>query len=330
MWLDPMTHALQMSGVGDFRYYEQWDLWAPDRRGMLNNAADRSDHVRRVFAVQAELGTPPLAPTILLHTGLSDTSVRALELAREAIDQQSDCWITVAGSTSFWDSGHALDAHLGALAGLEPAGWFLVPVKNLPTWPTEADPGETQGLCRAARALGEDVPVHISHGDLAGLPAVAAGAASVGTGWDRRQRVCAASDYAVRDETPGQAGWLQRVTLRGLLGALSAGQADVLSVQDPALTRVLGGMPAAPSPRPRFDHHLDALTRVISDLTAITDPARRYQHLAGAYAAATAFWPRVQQLTGASPGANAWIQELAAGLDRYAVSEGFIPPARSI
>jgi len=326
VWLDPMTHALQMSGVGDFRYYDQWDLWEPGRRGELSTPADRTDYVRRVFAAQAGLGVRPLAPSVLLHTGLSDTSTRALQLAREAVAQQPGCWITVAGTTPFWSSGHALDAHLGALAGVEPAGWFLVPVKNLTTWPVEADADETHGLCRAARALGDDCPVHISHGDLAALPAIAAGAASVGSGWDRRQRVCSAADYALRPDSPGQATWLARVTLRGLLGALSANEADVLHNQDPALAQVLGGLPAVPAARQRFDHHLEVLTAVTAELTAIADPAQRYRYLAQAYARAAGHWLRVQQLTRARPGADAWNDVLAAGLHRYAATEGFLRP----
>lgn len=88
VWFDPMTHALQMSGVGDFRYYDQYNLWNPERPGELSTRADRADHVQRVFAIQQELRVRALAPTVLLHTGLSDTSALALDLAREALE----CW----------------------------------------------------------------------------------------------------------------------------------------------------------------------------------------------------------------------------------------------
>lgn len=323
VWLDPMTHALQMSAVGDFRYYDQWDLWSPGRRGALDNDAERVDHVKRVLSLQDDLGTRPLAPTLLLHTGLSETSTRALELAREAVRQQPGCAVMVAGSTPFWASGVALDAHLGALAGLEPSAWFLVAVKNLTTWPVEADPAEIDGLCRAARALSTDAPVHISHGDLAALPAVAAGANSVGTGWDRRQRVCSVADYAARAEGGDGGGWLQRVTLRGLLGAISANEADTLRSRDAALLDALGGLPAAPGPRERFDHHVDALAGMVADLDAISDAELRYERLAGRYATGRAQWARVQQLMKISPSADAWIDPLAAGLERYARTEGF-------
>lgn len=31
LWFDATTHALQMPQVGDFRYYDQWDLWSGTR-----------------------------------------------------------------------------------------------------------------------------------------------------------------------------------------------------------------------------------------------------------------------------------------------------------
>ena len=36
-WFDPITHALQMDDVGDFRYYDEYSLWAGPR-GDLSNA----------------------------------------------------------------------------------------------------------------------------------------------------------------------------------------------------------------------------------------------------------------------------------------------------
>lgn len=70
IWFDATTHALQMGGVGDFRYYDEFDLWGGPR-GDLSTAANRDEHVRKVFDVQDSLAARHLGPTVLLHTGLS-------------------------------------------------------------------------------------------------------------------------------------------------------------------------------------------------------------------------------------------------------------------
>ncbi len=321
-WFDPMTHSLQMSGVGDFRYYDEYDLWSPGQRGVLTTDGARTDHVRRVFELQKDLGVQTLAPTVLLHTGLSETSERALELAREASRQDRDCWLTVAGTSSFWASGSALDAHIGALAALEPCGWFLVPVKPLTTWPIEPDPEEVHGLCRAARALSEDARVHISHGDIAALPAVAAGATTVGSGWDKRQRMCSSADYAPRAEGSDGGSWLQRITFAALAGAVSANESDVLASREPALVAGLGGLPA-PAPRERFVHHINALNELIKSLTQQADLAQRYHQLRKIYRSARVIWPKVQAATGCGPAADQWVDVFDDGLRRFGLVEGY-------
>ncbi len=104
LWFDATTHALQMAGVGDFRYYDEYDLWGGPR-GNLSTPAFREDHVRLVFETQDSLHAPHLAPTILLHHGESGTSQQALDLARAAIDRDPGCWLTVAGTApvDMWD-----------------------------------------------------------------------------------------------------------------------------------------------------------------------------------------------------------------------------------
>jgi hypothetical protein len=145
-WFDPMTHALQMSGVGDFRYYDQYSLWAGPR-GDLSDQGFREEHVSRVFDVQNSLHVRHLAPTVLLHAGLDNTSVLALELAREAIGRNPRCYLPIAGTANFWSSGSALDAHIGALATLQPDGWFLTVVRTGTSLPVPAATEEVHGLC---------------------------------------------------------------------------------------------------------------------------------------------------------------------------------------
>ena len=321
VWFDPTTHALQMGSVGDFRYYDEYDLWA-GLRGDLSDQALREEHVGKVFDIQDTLNVPHLAPTVLLHSGLDNTSALALELAREAVRRDPNCRLSIAGTTPFWASRSALDAHVGALASLQPAGWFLTVVRTATTLPVPAIPEEIHGLCRTTRALSEDSPVHISHGDLAALPAVAAGATTVGSGWDQRQRVCSYGDYDARDPDATGGGWFARPSLRVLLGLVLPNEAIVLSTRDAALVARLGGLPA-PGPKETFFHHLGVLSGVTADLQAFGEPEDRYRRLSDLYVAAQAEWPFVVGHTSSAQGAAEWIDDLAAGLALYGATEGW-------
>lgn len=262
VWFDPLTHALQMPAVGDFRYYDEWDLWGGNR-GDLETEASRQDHVRRVFAIQDDLEVPHLAPTILLHTPESTTSERALEMAEYAVSLDPACRLTVAGDAAFWAAGNALDAHVGALAQLEPGGWSLVCARPYSLLPVPADENEVYGVCRTTFALQEYAPVHISHGDLAGLPAAAAGATSLGSGWDPRQRVCAYASFSARDADGEGGQWFQQVTFQGLLSLTANREAELLFQRDPALAQaLLYGATVPPGPKEKFLHHAEVLTAV--------------------------------------------------------------------
>ena len=126
VWFDPQTHALQMSNVGDFRFYDGYDLWAGGR-GDLSSSDLRQGHIDKVFAIQSSLHATRLAPTILLHHGESQDSERALALAEAACETSPDCWLTIAGTGPFWASREALDAHIGLSPNWsQPVGsWFL-------------------------------------------------------------------------------------------------------------------------------------------------------------------------------------------------------------
>jgi len=321
VWFDAMTHGLQMPNVGDFRFYDDFDLWS-GTPGNLWTAADQEDHVRRVFALQSRLGARHLGPAILLHHPVSETSQSALELSQTAMDVDDECWLSIAGTSAFWSSTpSALDAHIGALAQIEPAGWFLTVARHMSVLPGDAGHEEIYGLCRTVRALSEYAPVYISHGDLAALPAVAAGATSIGTGWDPRQRVCAFSSYTARDASTEGGNWYQRPTLRGLLGSLKPNEAAILSSQDPALAHRLGPLPA-PGAHEAFNLHLEVLNELVSDLSAL-DHEGAYRSLTSAYQAAQAEWPRVEMITGTPQGADSWITPFLAGLGRYGADEGW-------
>jgi hypothetical protein len=319
-WFDPETHALQMPTVGDFRYYDAWPLWG-GTRGELDNAAEMRDHVERVFAEQDSLDVPHIAPTILLHSPQSPTSQRSLELAQIAIDLDPDARLALVGDSPFWASGSNLDGHVGGLAQLGAQSWSLTVVRPFSTLPVQAVAEEIHGLCRTTRALSEDAVVHISHGDLAGLPAVAAGAATLGTGWDPRQRVSAYASYAAR--TAGDGGqWFQQATLEGLLSLLTRGEAASLYAQDrPLATRLLPGT-VPPDAREAFLHHVDVLTRIVSALQ-LANPEDAYRDMRTRYATAATDWPRAAAALGVASRANRWLTEVSRGLRFYGRTDGY-------
>jgi hypothetical protein len=321
VFFDATTHALQMAGVGDFRYYDEYSLWS-GARGDLSTPPLREQHIRRVFEVQSSLGAPHLGPTVLLHHGESTTSQLALEVAREAVTQDPDCWLTIAGTAPFWASEGALDAHIGALAQLEPKGWFISVARPYLSLPVEGDAEEVHGVCRTARALSEYAPVHVSHGDLAGLPAVAAGAQSVGTGWDQRQRVCAFGSYGAREAGAGGGGWYERPTYPGLLGSLKTNESAVLVRRDSARATRLGP-PPPPGPKEAFMHHARVLYELADSVLSQPSLESRYRRLDRMYTSAAAEWPAVAAITGSALSSAEWVDQHRSGLRLYGVGEGW-------
>lgn len=321
VWVDPETHALQMPAVGDFRYYDAWPFWS-GRRGALSDEAEMREHVERVFAQQGRLGVPHLAPTILTHSPQSRESEAALSLAEVANDIDPLARLAIAGDSAFWAAGSALDAHVGALAQLEPRSWSLTVVRSLTVLPVPAVAEETHGLCRTARALSEDAEVHISHGDLAGLPAVAAGATTLGTGWDPRQRISAYASYEARGVGSEGGSWFQQVSFEGLLSLLGRSEAIQLEQQDASLSARLHPGTFVPGAREAFLHHSDVLSRVVAGLTAADYPAA-YDDLMTRYGNAATDWVAVAATLGISSRAAQWLTGVSDGLSLYALTEGF-------
>lgn len=326
VWFDATTHALQMPGVGDFRYYAEFNLWGGPI-GDLTQDAYRREHVRRVFKHQTELGTPLVAPAPLLPSGLNNVSTLALETARVALELEPSSRLTIAGVGTFWSDGRDLDAHVGALAALAPNGWFISFVQPDNGLPPKLTADEVYGICRTVRALSEYAPVHVSHGDFAALPAVAAGATTVGTGWDKRQRVVSFTDYVARTESTGQASWYERPTLLGLLGTLDK-KADgaLLEQQDAALAAQLGGLPPVPGPKESFHHHVAQLDIAVRRIQgAGLSYRQRYDELDRMYIDAATNWAAVRAATGVRDQTSIWVTPYQQGLRMYGQSEGWTP-----
>lgn len=321
VWLDPQTHALQMPNVGFYKHYGTWDLWSGSV-GELSSTQAKRTHVQKVFEAQDSLGLPHLAPTVLLHTPQSSTSEDSLELASIAVEEDPECYLSISGDSLFWAGGSALDAHIGALAQCRPAGWFVGVVRQLATLPVPASPDEVQGLCRTARALGEGRHLHVSHGDLAGLPSYAAGAGSIGTGWDARQKVCAYSNFEATDPESEGGGWFMQPTFEGLLSYLVRGDARTLENQNAELSRELlpGSLP--PETKDVWLHHAAVMKRVMEEIDS-GDYPESFVSLVDRYAGAAVNWPLVASELGKASQESSWVEPHRSGLAGYGRVEGF-------
>ena len=321
-WFDSMTYALDMPRAGDFRNYENWPLWHATR-GDLSNPEAMKRHVEAVFRIQDELGSPRLAPTVLVSYPDTPKSRQALELAQVSVEADPNCWITVAGDHQFWTAGAELDAHMGALDQLEPAGWQFVVARSDASMPPNAPPEEVFGLMRSTYALSADRPVRVAFGDVAGLPAVAAGAEAVGTGWDMRQRLCAYQDFEERAADQNGGAWYQRPTLGGLLGGLSNSEYDVLVSERSSLAARLSPGVIAPQPEAAFRHHATVLQNEIRSMSTLTG-RMRVEHLSRRYSEARVEWPEVQKITGTKLAASRWIEPFNTGVQMFMSSEGWV------
>lgn len=320
-WFDPMSYALGMPHAGDFRHYDTWKLWSGSR-GDFETRRSLLDHIQRVYAVQDQLGSPKLAPSLLVSYPDSPKSQQALELSREAIETESSTWLTIAGDQHFWTAGAELDAHVGALDQLEPTGWLLVVTREESSMPPAATAEEIYGLMRTTFALSQDRPVRIAFGDLAALPAVAAGADAVCTGWDIRQRICAYQDFKKKDGDKSGGTWYQRPTLIGLMGGLSKREYSTLMSEDESLTKRLSPGTIGPQPEQAFKHHAETLGTIVAQLTALSGRAR-IDALRERYTKAVPEWHGVKQITGSRLGAEHWIHPFLEGLELFASAEGW-------
>lgn len=186
---DAMTHALFLPGTNKRDFYDAWELWDPTGPTLAEQAQQLA-HVERVFDRQSRVGAPPLAPTLQLKSPQSPDAQVVRDIARIARGLDRDCRQSLVGTRSFWASGAQLDAYVGSLAALRAPVWMITMANELVVdhVPDLTETEAFAGLCRTVHSLSLRSRVIIAYGDFAALPAVAAGADTVGSGWDRAQR----------------------------------------------------------------------------------------------------------------------------------------------
>lgn len=323
---DAMTHALFLTATNKRDFYDAWELWGP-AGAVLDGQAQQLAHVERVFARQSQINAPHLAPTLQLHSSQSPEAHVALDMARVARGLDSDCWQSLVGTRSFWAGGARLDAYIGSLAALRAPVWIITVANELVAdqVPDLNAVHAFAGLCRTVHSLSLRSRVIVAYGDFAALPAVAAGADTVGSGWDRAQRTFDPLAFRI-DSDPGIRIPASYVTQGGLNSVLRRDTAEAVERWNSAEARRIRGGPMPPSDQAQRMHHLLQLRTAVSQIDGLgprraarVDELRdRYRTAISDYDILISALPRIVREADKS----AWASNPSAILESYAASEG--------
>lgn len=322
---DPMTHARLLSGTNKLEDYDTWSLWGNSGVG-LDTTARRLEHVERVFSRQSELGLPRLAPTLALASARSSDADHAVETARVARGLDRHCYQSLVGTVEFFASGTDLDAHVGRLAGLRASTWVLtlVPASspNLIADLATSTVALT-GWLRTIHSLSVRSRVIVQNADFLGLLASAAGADTVGSGWDRSMKVFDASSYQLATPAPRRPA--SYVTQRGLVAILRRSIADDIQRLDAARAQELRGGPMPSDDAHQRVHHLRVIRDLVSDIYRMRGQEESVSVLRTIYhnALDNYAWldSQVPGLVSASE-RDAWVNYPLLTLEQYAKAEG--------
>ena len=138
------------------------------------------------------------------------------------------------------------------------------------------------GLCRTVHSLSLRSRVIVSHADYAGLPAVAAGAHTIGSGWDRAQRTFDPNSFRI-DSDPGIRIPASYVTQGALHAVLRRDTAEAIERWDHAAALTLRGGPMPASDQVQRIHHLNQLRNAVRTLTGAASRTERVNALRARY-----------------------------------------------
>ncbi|MDN4598043.1 hypothetical protein [Leifsonia virtsii] len=322
---DVATHAALLPTTDRVDFYDTWELWGPDGP-VLDTPARQLQHVERVFERQSALGVPLLAPTVTV-TSLDDSSSQiAIGVATVAAGLAKHSWQTLVGTRAFWRSDYRLDEYVGRLAALRSPTW-VVTVANEMVMNHEPDLADVEafsGLLRTIHSLSERSRVILTNADFAGLLGVAAGADTIGTGWDRSMRTFDPQAFHVSSDA-GPRIPASYVTQGALSAVLRRDTADAIERWNPTVAQAVRGGPMPPSEQAEREHHMRALRETALSVAAIRDRVDRIARLREHYEAAGRNFDlliaNVQPFVKASDKATWQAQQLTT-LESYAVAEG--------
>lgn len=324
---DSMTHAATLQSSNKFDFYNAWELWGPD--GMdLEGPTRQLAHVERVFERQSQIGAPLLAPTLQLRSPQAPAAHVALGMARIAHGLDKGTYQSLVGTRQFWASGTYLDAYVGSLVALRAPVWIVTVANEIVAdqVPDLENTDAYAGLCRTVHSLSLRSRVIVAYADFAGLPAVAAGADTVGSGWDRAQRTFDPLAFKV-DSDPGIRIPASYVTQGGLNSVLRRDSAEAIERWNASEARRIRGGQMPPSDQAQRLHHLQQLRAAVGQVDAagpnkkdrVDELRRRYRVAAADYdRLIAALRPIVRESD-----KTAWATNQSAALEAYAASEGF-------
>lgn len=279
---DASTHARLLPTTTKLDCYDTWDLWqgAP----ALRSPVDRRAHIERVFAHQAALGVPFLTPTMSLSSPLTAAAEQMVATAVMGRSIDGGAWQSLAGSAAFWASGARLDAFVGQLSTLKARVWVLTFVNDvvLDQTPDLSNVEAHAGFCRTVHSLSERSRVIVAHSDFAGLPAVAAGADTVGSGWDRSMRTFDPVSYKLRsDDSPRIPA--SYVTQAALHAVLRRDAADAIQTFDPKLAEEIRGGSMPLNDQMERHHHLTSLNSMVEAMVTADTRHKRVDEMRNRY-----------------------------------------------
>lgn len=189
--------------------------------------------------------------------------------------------------------------------------------------PDLTDTAAFAGLCRTVHSLSMRSRVIVAYGDFAGLPTVAAGADTVGSGWDRAQRTFDPLSFHV-DSDPGIRIPASYVTQGGLNAVLRRDTAEAIERWDSTRARRIRGGPMPPSDQAQRMHHLLQLRSAVQQIVAAGSRQARVDELRVRYQTAVSDYdsliadlrPVVREAD-----KTAWASNPANALEAYAGSE---------
>lgn len=322
---DATTHGALLPNANDLIHYDTWNLWGQTGRG-LDTDVRRLDHLERVFARQDQLGSISLAPTLTLDSPDGVRADHAMLTAQAASGLRATCAQSLAGRRSFWRAGAALDAYIGRLASLRAPTWVITVVHDTvaDSMPDLADIDAFVGLARTVHSLSLRSRVILAQSDYAGLPFVAAGANTIGAGWDRGMRFFdpasfqAATDSAIRIAA-------SYVTHGNLAMVLRRTVADVIDSVGSTIGEALRDGPMPPTTQAQRHHHLSCLRGTVECINRCADRASRVQELLHLYTGAQVGLRYIDGIVPrlvAAGDKRRWIQQPVNVLQRYALEEG--------
>ena len=322
---DAMTHARLLPGSNRTDLYDSWELWGTAGIG-LDTAIRRQQHIERVFAMQSLLSAPHLAPTVSITVPSATLAHEALEVGWLARGIDESCWQSLAATKAFWKSGPLLDAHIGSLVELRSPVW-VVTVTNemvLDQAPDLSDHDAFEGLLRTIHSLSQRSRVILSYSDFSGLLGIAAGADTVGAGWDRAMRTFDPASFHV-DSDAGIRIPASYVTQQGLLAVLRRDAAEAIERWNPAEALGLRGGPIPPSDQAERMHHLARLSGLVDRLNSFADKRSRIADARLMYETAMSDFDAVIGAVGPAvktADKNGWTVNHHAILRGYATAEG--------